>query len=391
MRVHSPELTAKDGLVTLSVRVSLDPGGQQVPERLWFTIPQRFEHLFTQSFEPFVVALSALASARNEAVHVEGPFSDRLSLGLDEYWKLMTLWKPAEFTHFRLMAAQVMPETVTPGLPAAAAFSGGVDSFFTQFLNKERPESFRTKYAMFVHGLDIPLQDEKIFEDAAAQYEPLLAEMGVELIRLTSNVRAFVPKGKWEMAHGSVLIGTALALSAGVSRFYVPSSANYVTLRQWGSNPLLDGLLSTDRMQIIHDGAAYSRFEKLQAMKDWQPLQAVARICYEHPDAYLNCGHCKSCRKTMMLLASLGVLENFPTFPKVRSPHHFFACNWQSPHQLYCAAQAIAAAEERGDKALAWTGRVSLQMSRLHKLIRNTRKRSRSLRKKYLRNDQQPA
>ena len=230
-------------------------------------------------------------------MHIEGPFSERLSLGLDEYWKVMALWKPKEFSHFRLTGAQLLPETITPGRAAAAAFSGGVNSFFTQFCDNERPAGFRMKYAMFAHGFDIPLKDEDIFVNAAAQYEPLLAERGVELLRVTSNVRDFVPTGKWEMAHGSVLVGTALTLSAGVSRFFVPSSANYLTIRQWGSSPLIDGLLSTDGMQIIHDGAAYSRFEKLRAMKDWEPLQKVVRICYEHPDAFQNCGQCKSCRK----------------------------------------------------------------------------------------------
>ena len=390
MRIHSPEMTSKDGLITLSARVSLESGSQEIPDRLWFTIPQRFEHLCAKGFEPFVVAVSALASANNEAVHIEGPFSERLSLGLDEYWRVLTAWSPKDFSHFRLTGAELMPETVTPG-HAAAAFSGGVDSFFTQFRDNERPAGFRIKYAMFVHGLDIPLKDKDIFENAAAQYEPLLAERGVELVRVTSNVRAFVPTGKWELAHGSVLIGTALTLSSGVSRFFVPSSANYVSLRAWGSNPLIDGLLSTDRMQIIHDGATHSRFEKLQAMKDWQPLRDVVRICYEHPDAFQNCGHCKSCRKTMMLLASLGVLENFPTFPKVRSPQHFLTCRWSSPHQFYCASQAIALAKERGDKALAWTGRASLQTSRVHKLIRNARLRSRALRKQYLQSNRQPA
>lgn len=351
MRIHAPELTAKDGFVTLSAHVSLERDGGNFPDELWFTVPQRYEHLCSRAVEPFVVALSSLASARNEEIHIDGPFSDRLSLGFDEYWKVVHAWLPNEFHPVRLTGGRLTPETISPGHPAAA-FSGGVDSFFTQFLNKDRPAGFRTKYAMFVHGFDIPLKDADIYEAAAARYEPLLAEMGVELVRVTTNARAFVRSIPWEISHGSILSGTALILSSGVNRFFVPSSLRYLSLRPWGSSPLIDNLLSTDQTQIIHDGALNSRFDKLSAMKDWAPLREAARICYERPSAFHNCGVCASCRGTMMMLASLGVLDKFPTFPKVRSPHHYFRVPLDNPHDLHCASQAIAAAEERGSHEL---------------------------------------
>jgi hypothetical protein len=379
MRIHPPELTAKDGLVTLRASVSLERDGQNIPDELWFTVPQRFEHLCSRGVEPFVVALSSLASARNEEIQIEGPFSERLSVGLNEYWKIINLWQPERFHPVRLNGGELVPEMISPG-HAAAAFSGGVDSFFTQFLSRNRPAGFRTKYAMFAHGFDIPLKDVDIYESAAAKYEVLLAEMGVELIKVKTNARAFLPGEEWEMAHGSILSGTALILSSGINRFFVPSSMSYLTLRPWGSHPLIDSLLSTDQMQIIHDGAD-TRFDKLRTMKDWAPLQAVVRTCYEHPDAFHNCGHCRNCRQTMMMLASLGVLEKFPTFPKVRTPSHFVRCNWDCPHERRCAAQAIAFAEQRGAKGLAWAGRISLLASNAKRHARNARVRTRPFRR----------
>jgi len=48
MHIHSPEITASDGNVTLRARVKLDGEQGRFPDELCFTVPQRFEHLLTR-------------------------------------------------------------------------------------------------------------------------------------------------------------------------------------------------------------------------------------------------------------------------------------------------------------------------------------------------------
>ena len=265
------------------------------------------------------------------------------------------------------------------GAPAAA-FSGGVDSFFTQYLNRERPRGFKTKYAVFVHGFDIHLSQEKIFEGAAAAYENVLRQEGVELIRLITNARAFIPPGFWEMSHGSALAGVALALSAGINRFFIPSSKSYGTLEPWGSDPLTDSLLSTEHVQVIHDGAYYTRFDKINLMRDWDPFRHLIRTCYKKPSAFENCGRCQNCRRTMMVLASLGVLDRFPTFPAVSNPYHFIACRWETPHERLFGSQAIAHSVKNGRLGLACAGVFAMCTSTIAKLLKKPKKISRRIR-----------
>ncbi len=379
MRVHSPQMTLSDGFVTLRAKVDIGGANDRFPEELWFAVPQRFEHLLTRGFEPFVVAVGLLASTRNEEIRIDGSFSDRLSIGLAEYWKIFAAWAPDKFNPIRLVADKLVSEDRSPG-HVAAAFSGGLDSFFTQFIDKDRPPGFRTKYAVFVHGLDIPLKDEAIYELAAQNYEAMFAERGIELVRVKTNIRAFVPD--WDLGHGSALCAVGLALSSGVSRFVVPSSMTYATFKLWGSNPLVDPLLSTDRTLIVHDGASHSRFEKLKLMKDWQPLQSLIRICYKKPDALHNCGNCVKCRRTMIMLDALGVLQKFKTFPAVRSPYHFLTCRWQTPHERLCAHQTIDAASESGRQDLVWAIRYALLKSRARTALTHARNFFRTLRRK---------
>src|SRR5262245_53766436 len=102
MRIHPPELTVREGLVTVRARVEIERDGEGFPDELWFSVPERFEHLCAGGIEPFVVALSPLASLLNEEIVIESTFSERLKYGLDEYWKIINAWLPEKFHTVRL-------------------------------------------------------------------------------------------------------------------------------------------------------------------------------------------------------------------------------------------------------------------------------------------------
>ncbi|RUP11135.1 hypothetical protein [Hyphomicrobium sp.] len=380
MRILPPERRIKDGLVTLSAGVRLDGAGPKIPDEIWFKFPEQFEHLCARGIEPFVVALSPLASLLNEEIEIDSAFSERLKLGLDEYWKIINSWLPQKFHQVHLRGAELTTDAHVPGY-AAAAFSGGIDSFFTQFTERDRPPGYRTKFAVFAHGFDIPLALEDVFERAAAEYERALRACGVELVRMKSNVRAFVPD--WNLGHGTALGAAGLALAGGVNRFLIPSSMSYTTLKPWGSSPMIDGLLSTDRVQVIHDGAYYSRFDKISMMKDWEPLRKLCRVCYEKPDAMHNCGRCHKCRRTMLVLDSLGVLKDFKTFSSAPTPFQYLNGHWETPHELLFGTQAIAAAEKSGRHDLAWATRIAMQRTKIAVAIKRARKLTRPLRRRY--------
>jgi hypothetical protein len=244
--------------------------------------------------------------------------------------------------------------------------TGGVDSFFTLFRHRKGQEprsGYCLDYALFVHGFDIPLADQRTYDQAAAAYEDALADCGIQLIRVASNLRSFIDHAGWGMSHGSALCGAALTLTGAVRRFFVPSSKSYTTLEPWGSDPLIDALLSTDQLQIIHDGAAFTRFEKLYAMRDWQFIRPLLRTCYARPDGLRNCGQCSNCRRTMMVLAALGVLDKFKTFPAIISPMHYLKSRWETPHEQLFGKQLITYARENGRIGLAWAGRLAMGRS----------------------------
>jgi|EndMetStandDraft_7_1072992.scaffolds.fasta_scaffold09716_2 hypothetical protein len=362
MRIHEPQLTVDGDTATFQARIELAKQRERFPDCVWFKFPRHFEPLLAGGAEPFVVGVSSLASLHNEPIVVTTPISERLSVGLEEYWNIFSLWFPGRLHPVELSCSTIAAEA--PALPnAATLFSGGVDSFFTLYRGLDRPPTHRVRYALFIHGFDIPLSDRRTYEAAAAAYERSLGDLGVELIRVETNLRAFIPNTNWELGHGSALIGTALTLAGAVRRFYVPSSKSYTTLEPHGSDPLIDGLLSTDRLQIIHDGARYTRFDKLRAMRDWEVVRRLLRTCYEHPEAFHNCSNCSNCRRTMMVLAAIGVLDEYKTFGPIGSPLHFINTSWKTPHERLFGRQLISHAASNGRVRLAWVGRMAMQTS----------------------------
>ena len=292
MRIQQPQLETADGLVTIRARVVLNKHRGLFPDDLWFSIPEDFSHLCVSGFEPFVVALSSLASALNEDIEIDGPFSERLSVGLNEYWRILSTWEPKKFNPLRLKYQSLKSEIRSNG-HAAAAFSGGVDFFFTQYLNRERPTGSEPSMLFLFMGSTF-----RYLKRTPSTTQPRLTrymrENSVDLIRMASNMRSFFLPGFWEIGHGTALCGAALVMSSGINRFFIPSSKSYGTLDPWGSHPLIDGLLSTDETQIIHDGAYYTRFDKLNLMKDWEPFRKLLRTCYKKPAAFQNCGRCQN-------------------------------------------------------------------------------------------------
>lgn len=372
MRIDSPQVVVDGEYVSLQANVRFAHRTIAFPERLWFRYPGRFESLLYRGVEPFIVALSSLASFLREPIDVEGPVSGRLHAGLDEYWTIYNRWYPQRFSPLVLNCDGYAADAVA-GQACGAAFSGGVDSFFTLFRHTDGREVHPThliQYALFVHGFDIPLADERTYAVAAAAYEDALATRGVQLVRVVTNLRQFVDPTNWENSHGSALCGTALTLAAGLRRFFVPSSKSYTTLEPWGSDPMIDPLLSTDQFQVIHDGAAYTRFDKLQAMQDWELIRPLARSCWKKPDGLRNCGRCTNCRQTMMVLAALGVLDKFETFPRITSPRHFLSVAWKTPHERLFVRQSIDYAEANGRAGLAWAGRIAMRASQAKKALR---------------------
>jgi hypothetical protein len=222
--------------------------------------------------------------------------------------------------------AEIEPEAVIA--PARAAnnpaegrtiqtFSGGVDSIFTLFRDHDRasdPAAQTGRTALLVHGFDVPLSKQADFDSLRKRIEKITNSAGVELQILRTSLRDSLPSN-WNHSHGAALAG-ALHLFSSQSRTGIIASSdpyNYVSFvpHAWGSSPATDYLLSGGEMEIIHDGAGFSRPQKIASLAANRPeALSLSQFCWQGKDRSANCGKCDKCIQTRLALRASGNSES---------------------------------------------------------------------------------
>jgi hypothetical protein len=336
MRLSPTETTIENGEVVISARVTFDRPLLNKPDRLWFAFPEKFAPSVTRRSDAFAAGLIVLAMHSGEDMHIEGELSPRLARGLAEYQRVFRSWYPDKLSTIQINAAcvsELPPEQA--GKETLTLFSGGVDSAFT--LMKHLPEhqpltDHQVRYALFIHGYDIPLQNRSSYEHACRTFSSELAGSGVELIPVRTNLRYFTSGLlPWMIAHGCATIAAGLTLDRLCSSLLVPATHFLDDFKPWGSSPLVDHWLSTETLETLHHGVTSSRMDKVSAIAGWQPAQRFLRVCINEDlrDGVHNCSVCEKCFRTMIMLEMCGKLDQFQTFN--RKIHAWDVAAWV-PH-----------------------------------------------------------
>ena len=85
-----------------------------------------------------------------------------------------------------------------------------------------------------------------------------------------------------------------------------------------GSHPAVDGLFSSQRITVIHDGARFSRFQKVRELASWPAALAALRVCPgQSAGIELNCGVCEKCLRTRLELLAAGIEETAALGPSL--------------------------------------------------------------------------
>jgi hypothetical protein len=207
-------------------------------------------------------------------------------------------------------------DTVGGPRRAVACLSGGVDGLHMLMRNrrlyrKDDPAYIRD--AVFIHGFDIGKRardpENERYQMAFRHLEPLAAEVGVRLVSCRTNLRHLPTKpGFWTYRHnGAALAAVGHAATTGPGFFLIGGTFGVANPVPMGSHPAVDGAFSSQRLAVIHDGARFSRVEKVRDLANWPAALAALRVCPEGPADRLNCGRCEKCLRTRLELLAVGV------------------------------------------------------------------------------------
>jgi hypothetical protein len=314
----------------------------------------------------FVFGVIFFAMRVRQDLRVHGPISLDALLNLNEFQEAWVLWKP-EIYH----KIKILPDNIIENVPAEdrkeaiAAFSGGVDSIFT-ILRHNRKRLGNASYplnkaVLMVHGFDVRLDAPQQLEALMTRTKPLLDQLKLELLIIRTNLRE-VGLQDWEDSFMSQLACCLHNYSHDFRFAIVGSSEPYNTLAlPWGSNPATDYLLSGNGMRLVHDGAGYSRTEKVaQIAADKTAMEAV-KVCWEGQDASKNCGQCEKCIRTQLNFLAVGVSRP-PCFQRPLDPHLITTMNFRNIAQFNEMASVYSYAQRKGIEGM-W---VKLLKSRIN-------------------------
>lgn len=246
---------------------------------------------------------------RGLPVRIHGNLSSSGLYNLHEFQRVWTLWKPQVYRHVDLLPDNVVADRRQAG-KVIQAFSGGVDANFTLISNQRlhQPQGgYKIDAALLVHGFDVAYDNSAAFEGLLARVRKTLDSFGVLLKVVRTNSRLLNIQS-WMNSNSAQLAACLHQFSNHYGTALIGSGEPYDALAlPTGSNPFTDPLLSGNFMTIVHDGASFSRTEKVEALSIYPHVVKQLKVCWEGAAQDENCGRCEKCLRTRLNFAAAGV------------------------------------------------------------------------------------
>jgi hypothetical protein len=212
---------------------------------------------------------------------------------------------------------------------AVACLSGGVDGLHMLMRNRQmyrKGDPAFIREALFIHGFDIGKRardpENERYLMALRRLEPLAAEVGLKLIACRTNLRHLPTKPDfWTHRHNVAALASVGHFSTrGSTLFFIAGAYHLANPVPMGSHPAVDGLFSSQRMRVLHEGARFTRVDKVRELANWPSALTALRVCPANVGAELNCGVCEKCLGTRLELLVAGVEETATLGPSLTPP-----------------------------------------------------------------------
>jgi hypothetical protein len=365
MRVRDIDVRAGNGASVLSGMVEWEDT-VNTPASLEFSTSATSQSLTEQDWgDAFLTACFPLAVFAHESrLRIEAPVCPMLIEGLAtaqawwSRWENRALHLPTIEPGIRALARH----QISSSGGATAFLSGGVDSLHMLLHNHRvyRPgDSAYIRRAIFVHGFDIGRRQRDPQEDrftlALAHLRDLANSAGLELATCRTNLRHRpLPPGFWlHRYNGAALAAVGHAAVTQPGWLFIAATGDIANLTPLGSHPVIDPLFSSQRLKVVHEGARFTRLQKVRDLVGWPGALENLRVCADAQGLMLNCGTCEKCLRTRIELMAVGCMEA-PTFgPTSVDPEQMAATEISNALQGAQYRDLVRPLEARGLSSLA--------------------------------------
>lgn len=295
-------------------------------------------------------------------LRVHGDLTDTALYNLDEFIRAWSQWRPKTYRYFEIRPDNVVSVKRPPMRRAISTFSGGVDANFTLVRNKTRvgQGGHDIKSVLMVHGFDVDYDNDSAFRQLVSRVQPTLEEFGVDLKIIKTSSKLL--DQDWEDSFGAQLSGCLHQFSGAYDTALIGSSEPYTALvYPLGSTPITDRLFSGGLMNIVHDGAQFTRTAKVEFLVNFPAVVNRLKVCWEGSVQHENCGLCEKCVRTRLNFVAVG--KNDPgCFPDAFQLSHIGKLRARNAFQLGELRTLLAYAKEK-DISDPWVDMLSQRLS----------------------------
>jgi hypothetical protein len=305
-----------------------------------------------------VLAVFLYAAALGKSLVVHGAISRTAQRNMEELSLLWHRWRPHVYKKIDVLADRHVDVPRKAGEDKAiAAFSGGVDATFTALRHAvaahphPRAARHNLRGVLMVHGFDVEIDNDEDFQKIRRRVMPLLDELKLEFRTVRTNSRELRLQN-WEDT-ASLQLAACLHMHAQDFQIgLIGSSSSYEDLvLPCGSSPVTDHLMTGDRFALVHDGAGFSRTEKVAEILRNPTACKTLKVCWAGADQSENCGRCEKCVRTHLNFSAAGAKSTPPCFPVALDVKDIPTIQINNKYQLAELASILHYAEQQGVNA----------------------------------------
>lgn len=354
MRLNEINKILKDDKVILSADIISK--NFENHQTVFFSYPEEYWDYIPETADPFFPGLLIPCMFAGEDLEIFPPLSEKLMENQLLVQDIFHTWHPNEARKVEVKTKILHKNQPGSIQRNATFFSLGVDSMYS--LLKHLPQNGASAdneltSLVYMKGMELPLKTYSKNQDRPVidAIKKVGRHYDLDVIIGETNLRDVFPLDWEEQYFGPGLASTALSLSNGFGKIFIPSSHSYRFFFHDPSSPLLDHLWSTEQTNIIHDGAEKERAQKISDLiaKDAFALTNL-RVCIDNEGGIHNCGKCSKCIRTMITLEILGLLQGSETFPKKLPKYFSRQLNTYIPDSLEFTRENLKLAHKYGRK-----------------------------------------
>lgn len=263
-------------------------------------------------YDGFLFGIIFKAMECGENLEINLPISKQGLQNANYYIEAWHNLLPETYHKIKILASNVVDgiNKKTHPTESISAFSGGVDACFTLIRHNEKDWgeeiNYNLKNVLYVHGFDIPIDKYKECDLLLNRISPIYQQYNCRQFKVWTDLKS-KSKQDWEMSHSAQLACCLHLFSEHFRQALIGSTDSYRDFFvPWGSTPSTDFLLSSSNFETIHDGAGFTRTEKVERISNNTLATSLLKVCWEKGFED-NCGECEKCYRTRLNFLAVGL------------------------------------------------------------------------------------